>query len=133
MIDSNFQLFFLFADPGFSALFYPMKPKPVDVTCKYCKVVVKKIEQELNNKTAQEDIENCVKHICDYYPKKLQGKCKKFIDEYANEIIKYLPNESPEEVCEKACACPKHEDEFEMADETDENGEFPTHKNTSRQ
>lgn len=93
-------------------------PKP-EYVCRLCQVVVKKIEDQLNNKSAQDDIENCVKQICDALPKSWQSKCRKFIDAYANEIIKYLPNEPPKEVCEKACACPKDQsfDEGSLADD----------------
>lgn len=85
-------------------------PKPSEYVCRFCQIVVKKIEDQLNNKAAQEDIENCVKQVCDALPKKLQPKCRKFIDAYADEIIKYLPNEPPKEVCKKACACPAVDD-----------------------
>lgn len=88
-------------------------PNP-EYVCRFCKVVVQKIEDQLNNKSTQEDVENCVKQVCNALPKSLQPKCRKFIDAYANEIIKYLPNESPNEVCKKACACPDHVDDDAM-------------------
>lgn len=89
-------------------------PKPDEYVCRFCKVIVKKIEDQLNNKSAQEDIENCVKQVCNKLSKKWQPKCRKFIDAYANEIIKYLPNEPPQEVCKKACACPNSEDDEDI-------------------
>lgn len=100
--------------------FFDVVPLQDIYTCRTCKIVVQKIEQELNNKTAQEDVKNCVKHICYIaFPGKcpFQAECKKFVDAYANEIIKYIPNEPPQEVCAKACVCPKNNDEFEVEDD----------------
>lgn len=84
----------------------PVPPKPSEYVCRVCKVVVQEVEDQLNNKSNQEDVEKCVKQVCDALPKKWQSKCRKFIDAYADEIIKYLPNEPPQDVCRKACACP---------------------------
>lgn len=104
----------------------PPKPKPDDYTCRFCQIVVKKIEDELNNKDSQEDIENCVKQICDAFPKKWQPKCKKFIDAYADEIIKHLPDEPPKEICKKTCACPSvdEDDDIETLEELDDSGKL---------
>lgn len=88
--------------------------------CRFCEVVVGRIEKELNNKTAQADIENCVKHICDSFPKSVQPKCKEFIDAYANEIIKHFPSESPKKLCTKACLCKPNEFEKEVEPTMDE-------------
>lgn len=73
--------------------------------CRLCQIIVTKIEEQLNNKTAQEDIEKCVKHVCETLPKKLRPKCRQMIDEYADEIIKHLPNDPPKKVCTDACIC----------------------------
>lgn len=86
-------------------------PPVPEYVCRFCKVIVQKIEDQLNNKSNQEDVENCVKQVCDTLPKKYQPKCRKFIDAYANEIIKYLPNEPPQEICRKACVCPASDDD----------------------
>lgn len=94
----------------------PTPPKP-EYICRLCQIVVQKIEDQLNNKSAQQDIENCVKQVCDALPKKWQPKCRKFIDAYANEIIKYLPNEPPKEVCKKASVCPAGDDDSFEDDE----------------
>lgn len=96
-----------------------VRPKPSVYTCRFCQVVVAKIEEELNNKTAQEDVENCVKRVCVTLPSKLQPKCKKFIDAYAQEIIKHFPSESPKAICEKTCACKPEE---EVQDEPEDDG-----------
>lgn len=90
-------------------------PNP-EYICRVCQVVVQKIEDQLNNKSTQEDVENCVKQVCNALPKKWQPKCRKFIDAYANEIIKYLPNESPKEVCKMACACPADDYDVDTED-----------------
>lgn len=105
----------------------PERPTPSQYTCRICEVVVQKVEQELNNKTAQDEIEKCLEHVCDYYPKKVQAPCKKFIDAYAQEIIKYIPNEPPKEVCKKACACPNKNDYFAFLQPTDEIGKIYMH------
>lgn len=91
-------------------------PNP-EYVCRLCQVVVQKIEDQLNNKSTQEDIENCVKQVCNGLPKKLQSKCRSFIDAYANELIKYLPNEPPKEVCKKACICPGESDDDYVDDD----------------
>lgn len=89
----------------------PTPPNPVEYICRVCKIVVQKIEDQLNDKSNQQDVENCVKQVCDALPKKYQPKCRKFIDAYADEIIKYLPNEPPQEICHKACACPTSDED----------------------
>lgn len=98
-----------------------VRPKPSEYTCRFCQIVVAKIEEQLNNKTAQEDVENCVKHICIALPSKLQPKCKRFIDAYADEIIKHFPSESPKQLCEKTCAC---KGEVEVQEEPEEIGKL---------
>lgn len=80
--------------------------KPDSPPCRLCQIVAAKIEEQLNNKTAQEDVEKCVKQICNSLPSKLQPQCRQFIDEYANEIIKHFPSGSPKELCKKICVCP---------------------------
>lgn len=96
-----------------------VRPKPSKYTCRFCEIVVSKIEEQLNNKTAQEDVENCVKHICLALPSEMRPKCKRFIDAYAQEIIKHFPSESPKQLCEKTCACKAEE---EVQDELEESG-----------
>lgn len=87
------------------------KPKPNAYVCRLCQIITEKVEDQLNNKTAQEDVENCVKQVCDALPKSFRPQCKKFIDAYANEIIKHFPTDSPKEVCTKACLCDAGEPE----------------------
>lgn len=94
------------------------RPDPGVYVCRFCKIIVQKIEDQLHNKSAQEDIENCVKQVCNALPAKYQSRCRKFIDAYADEIIKYLPNEPPAEICKKACACTAADDvEIENLDD----------------
>lgn len=88
------------------------KPTPNEYVCRLCQVVVKKVEDELNNKTAQEDVEKCLQEVCVTLPNSLRPKCKKFIDAYANEIIKHIPNDSPKDVCTKACVCNAADEEY---------------------
>lgn len=85
--------------------------------CRLCEIVVEKIEEQLNNKTVQQDVENCVKHICYTLPKNVQPECKKFIEAYANEIIRHFPNGSPKEICHKTCACEADDYDSVQADE----------------
>lgn len=87
------------------------KPKPNPYVCRVCQVVVQKVEEELNNKTAQEDVENCVKQVCTALPNSFRTDCKKFIDAYANEIIKHFPSSSPKKLCTEACFCAASEEE----------------------
>lgn len=86
------------------------KPTPNKYACRLCQVIVEKVEEQLNNKTAQEDVENCMKQVCTTLPNSLQPQCKKLIDAYANEIIKHFPSESPKQVCTKACVCEAADD-----------------------
>lgn len=86
-------------------------PKPNAYVCRVCQVIVEKVEDELNNKTAQEDVENCMKQVCDGLPTSFRPQCKKFIDAYANEIIKHFPSGSPKQLCTEACFCEKGDDE----------------------
>lgn len=98
------------------------KPKPNAYICRVCEVVVEKVEEQLNNKTAQQDVENCVKQVCNTLPKSFRPDCKKFIDAYANEIIKHFPQESPKAVCTKACLCESNEEK--IPESTPEIGEY---------
>lgn len=82
-----------------------VKPTPNEYTCRLCEIIVKKVEEQLNNKTAQEDIEKCLQEVCTALPDKLQSECKKFIDAYTNEIIKHFPSGSPKEICKKINVC----------------------------
>lgn len=93
------------------------KPSPNEYVCRLCEIVVEKIEEQLNNKTAQQDIENCVKHICDTMPKGVQPECKQFIEAYANEIIRHFPSGSPKAICKKACACDTYDDDSVQIEE----------------
>lgn len=109
----------------------PTPPPVPEYVCRFCKVIVQKIEDQLNNKSNQEDIENCVKQVCDAMPKKWQPRCRKFIDAYANEIIKYLPNEPPQEICRKACACPaSDEDDMDYLEDDSIADDFGKRKKT---
>lgn len=82
--------------------------------CRLCQIIVAKVEEQLNNKTAQEDVEKCVKHVCITLPKKLQPKCRQLIDAYADEIVKHFPNSPPRKVCTDACICKPNEDEEDV-------------------
>lgn len=85
--------------------------------CRLCQIVVAKVEEKLNNQTAQQNVENCVKHVCLDLPKKLRPKCRQFIDEYATEIIKHFPTSSPKKLCTDACICKPNEPEKEDSSE----------------
>lgn len=97
------------------------KPTPNPYTCRLCQIIVQKIEDQLNNKTAQEDVEKCLQEVCVTLPNSLRPKCKQFIDAYANEIIKHFPSESPKELCKKACICESSDEEV-SAEPEDEIG-----------
>lgn len=94
-----------------------VKPTPSEYTCRLCQIIVGKIEEQLNNKTAQKDIENCVKHVCVTLPTKLQPKCKDFIQAYADEIIRHFPSGSPKELCQKTCACKGEPEEISTSED----------------
>lgn len=85
--------------------------------CRLCQIVVAKIEETLNNKTTQQDVENCVKHVCVDLPKKMRPKCRQLIDEYAAEIVKHFPSSSPKKLCTDACICKPNEFEEESSEE----------------
>lgn len=89
-----------------------VKPTPNEYTCRICQMIVQKVEEQLNNKTTQEDVEKCVQQICTVLPNKLQSECKKFIVAYANEIVKHFPSGSPKELCEKVNVCESEEGEI---------------------
>lgn len=98
------------------------RPKPSDYTCRFCKIVVQEVEELLNNKTNQEDVEKCMEHVCFTLPKSMQPKCKQFVDAYANELIKHIPDESPAAVCKKSCLCDASDEE--VSAESVEIGKF---------
>lgn len=101
------------------------KPKPNKYVCRVCQVIVEKVEEQLNNKTAQEDVEKCVKQVCDSLPKTLQSPCKEIIDEYADEIVKHFPSESPAKLCTKASFC--EADEITEEESAEEIGKYFSH------
>lgn len=91
--------------------------KAVIPLCRLCQIVVAKMEQTLNNKTTQQDVENCVKHVCLDLPKKMRPKCRQLIDKYAAEIVKHFPSSSPKKLCTDACICTPNEFEKDSSDE----------------
>ena len=76
--------------------FEPIK----DAECSVCKVVMKYLENELEDEKTQKEIENIVHGICNHIPSGMSRKCNKFVTKYGDLIIQLLStNITPREIC----------------------------------
>lgn len=81
--------------------------KVANAECKFCKMLVSQIEQELQNPDYEHDIEAVLKKICWLVPSSDQQECKDFINDYTDQLIKVLEEEAnPNVVCAMLSICP---------------------------
>lgn len=74
-------------------------------TCVLCEFVMTKLENELKNKTEQEDIKRAIESICNRMPKTVAKSCDKFVEQYANAIITLIGSVPPKEICQRMQLC----------------------------
>uniref|UniRef100_U5ENL5 Putative saposin-related protein n=1 Tax=Corethrella appendiculata TaxID=1370023 RepID=U5ENL5_9DIPT len=73
--------------------------------CVMCEFIMVKVEQELSDKTNEQEIENVVRSICSHLPNTITKQCDKLIDQYGNFIIKLLSTLPPKQVCTELKLC----------------------------
>lgn len=73
--------------------------------CVICELVMTELEANLKKNATQVDIEQTVRLICSAFPAKMAGKCKKFIDDYADLIISMVTSVSPHDLCGELNMC----------------------------
>lgn len=83
----------------------PQKAFKDDPMCVLCEFIMAKLEQQLKDKTTQEEIKQAVENICTIMPNSISKQCTKFIDEYAELIISLIDTVPPKEVCVQMSLC----------------------------
>lgn len=83
----------------------PPKAIKDDPTCVLCEFIMTKLEQQLKDKTTQDEIKQAVENICSIMPKSISTQCTKFIDEYAELIISLVDTVPPKEICVQMSLC----------------------------
>lgn len=78
--------------------------------CVMCEFVMKKIDDELNDKKTDAKIKNIVRDICTTMPSTISKSCNQFVDYYFDMIIVFIETMEPSEVCGemKLCSAPKY-------------------------
>lgn len=73
--------------------------------CVICELIMTKLEANLKKNATQVEIEQAVRDICSAFPAKLAGKCKKFVENYADLIISMVSSVSPHDLCGELNMC----------------------------
>jgi len=81
----------------------PLKQNPSCVLCEY---VINTIDDMLDDKATQQEIEDALESVCAYLPKSLSKQCNTFVSTYTELIIDMLVKDvSPEMVCTNLGLC----------------------------
>lgn len=82
-------------------------PKAIydDPTCVLCEFIMTKLEQELKDKTTQDEIKTAVMNICSKLPGSVSKQCSKFVDQYAELIITLIDTVPPKQICQQMSLC----------------------------
>lgn len=82
-------------------------PKSIndDPTCVLCEFIMTKLEQELKDKTTQDEIKDAVLNICSKLPSSVSKQCSKFVDQYASLIISLIDTVPPKQICMQMSLC----------------------------
>lgn len=73
--------------------------------CVICEFVMKKLENDLSDKSDKEAIINTVKNICHVMPHSVAKSCKSFIDNYFDMIVLMIQTMKPSEICAEMKLC----------------------------
>lgn len=73
--------------------------------CVICEFVMKKLENELSDKSDKEVVINTVKNICHLMPHSVAKSCKNFIDNYFDMIVLMIETMKPSEICAEMKLC----------------------------
>ncbi|GLV43603.1 Saposin-related [Carabus blaptoides fortunei] len=73
--------------------------------CVICEFVMSKLEDELKDKTNEDEIKRIVHGVCNHLPKSVAAECNDFVTKYADMIIVLLQTVQPEEICSMIGLC----------------------------
>jgi saposin len=76
--------------------------------CIICEFIMTKAEEELNDKTTDEEIKRTIKNICSKMPQTISKECNQFIDYYFDMIIVLIETTKPDKMCAALKLCPKY-------------------------
>ncbi|KAL7020059.1 hypothetical protein ACKWTF_011366 [Chironomus riparius] len=76
--------------------------------CIICEFIMTKMEEELNDKTTDEEIKRTIKNICSKMPQTVSKECNQFIDYYFDMIIVLIETTKPDKMCAALKLCPKY-------------------------
>lgn len=98
----------LSTDVKFTELMPVIKSQQVgDVECRLCKSIISLIQREMEDPKFKGDIEKAIREVCVLVPSHDKQKCREFVDEYADTLIKMLSDETdPGMVCALLKLCP---------------------------
>jgi len=92
----------------FKPLPAPVPSKPAPPSCVLCEYVINTVDQMLEDKSNEKQIEEALDKVCAYLPKSIGSQCKSFVDGYTEIIIDMLTKDvSPEQVCQNLGLCPQ--------------------------
>ncbi len=77
-----------------------------DVECLLCKRLVQYVIQELKDNRTEEAIISALDRVCSLFPSKDRAQCKNFVEQYTDELIHILTEETdPEMACTLLGVC----------------------------
>lgn len=83
----------------------PFEPKN-DFRCDICKKVMTYLENELGDKTTDEEIREALDKVCTVLPSSIAEQCQDFVDKYTETIIALIIQEvKPSDVCDALGLC----------------------------
>jgi len=85
-----------------------------DPQCVVCEFVMTKLEEELKDKSTQDEIRTAVENICTKLPNSISKQCTKFVEQYANLIISLIDTVPPKEICSQMGMCPAQKKKVTM-------------------
>lgn len=81
-----------------------VKPKDTPL-CMLCEIIIKQLENELNDNATASEIKSVVENICKIMPGSIEDSCDQFIEQYGNMIIQLLQSLPPKEICSNLMLC----------------------------
>lgn len=76
------------------------------MSCTLCIYVAQLTDNFLKKNKTQDEIEEELKLVCNYFPTKLNAQCQSFVDEYGPYVVQLIADDlEPEAVCEELNLC----------------------------
>lgn len=77
-----------------------------NTVCVLCEFIMKELDDQVKDKTNEDEIKESLEKICKKMPKSVQADCDKFVDKYTDMVISVLAQElDPSEVCQELKLC----------------------------